>query len=164
MSVEFLKDIKYIECLYKIKHKTSGEQLLVYLIASDDKLQICNDVDGEEIVDCENYDLDEELGQDITEPTCEMCEKAVATIIKESCVVCSNCVKAFDVEMISPGIYKFKSNEELKTVLKSKQIEWEYIQDFHSFSKGLLVLDYDYDYDYTHHKIIPSELIGDFND
>lgn len=162
MSIEFLKQIKYLDVLVKVRNIKKDCYALVYIEPYDDGFEIRLDSDYTRIDNYNDYELAEVLDDaNLEKVLCEKCEKNEATLIKNCYVLCETCVKIQDIEEITLNVYKFKSNEELKVICFSHKIEHEYLTD-KDLEKGLAVIDYDTDYDHYSVKLIDAKLIGEF--
>lgn len=159
MSIEFLKQIKYLDVLVKVRNIKKDYYNRVYIEPHDDGFEIRTESDYTRIDNYEDYELAEVLDDDNLEKVlCELCEKNEATLIKNCYVLCDTCVK---IQEITLNVYKFNSNEELKVICFSHKIEHEYLTD-KDLEKGLAVIDYDPDYDHYSVKLIDAKLIGEF--
>lgn len=160
MTLEDLKQLKYLDVLVKVRHKICGTQDLVYVQVFKNKLVLCSDTTNDILKDEENYEIIEEiLDENLLEVMCEYCNKNEAIIIKDNDIVCSECIKALSIPQISKNVYKFMNNQELKTLLFFKQIDNE---RYASYNKGIVFFYLSDDCDEWDARVISADDIGTF--
>lgn len=166
MTLEDFKQIKYLDVLLQVRHKETGECILIYTDVQDDSFNIYSDKTGEILEDQDKYEIIEEIDYDQTNKVfCESCDENLATIVKNDNVWCSECIKILDIHEIDNNIYKFVNKDELRTLLFAKKININHLHrasEYKEYTKGIAIFDFDFDYDQYSVKLINAEKIGEF--
>lgn len=159
MSIDFIKDLKYLNTVFTVVNKNDvNNPFYVYIdIIENDQLAIFEEYSSIQIENPDNYRLIESImSNDIDDVLCDICDSNKANMIRNQKVYCDDCK---DIKQISPSVFKFMNKNDLEKILRSLDNSLE-ILDEHE--KGLVVTHYDSDYDHNHVIIIKSEDIGEF--
>lgn len=159
MSIELLKDLKYLTSVFTVVHKDDiNNPFYVYInIKDNDQFAIYDARTYNEIMNPEEYSLTKNImPNDVDEVLCDICSRNDAELVKNQTVYCNNCK---DIQQISHNVFKFLNKDDLRKILFALGNEHYNLDEY---EKGLVVSYSDSDYDVNHVKIIKSEEIGEF--